>query len=171
MSKSYFCGISSPKQSVVFDWRKNHSHEAITRSLQGYEGFRQADAYQSYVAFEKENPLVTLIGCMAHMRRNLTDCVKDGRASRACALIIKMIAGLYYIEAQLRESEIPMSATQIKAYRQKYVAIKWKWLGQLIRSQAPKALPKFPMDKTCTYAVENWQYLSNYLEHGEVQIR
>jgi len=105
------------------------------------------------------------------MRRNLTDCVKDGRASRACALIIKMIAGLYYIEAQLRESEIPMSATQIKAYRQKYVAIKWKWLGQLIRSQAPKALPKFPMDKTCTYAVENWQYLSNYLEHGEVQIR
>lgn len=169
-SKGYFCGISSPKQSVVFDWRKNRSHEAITRSLQGYEGFMQADAYQAYVAFEKENPLVTLIGCMAHMRRKFTDCVKDRRASRACALIIKMIARLYYIEAQLRESKTPMSATQIKAYRQKHVAIKWKWLGQLIRSQAPKALPKSPMGKACTYAVNNWQYLSNYLEHGEVQI-
>jgi transposase len=168
--KGYLCGISCPGQSVVFDWRKDRSHEAVTRSLQGYEGFLQADAYQAYVTLEKENPLVILIGCMAHMRRKFTDCVKGGRASRACALIIKMIARLYCIEAQIRESKTPMSAAQIKAYRQKHVAIKWKWLGQLIHWQAPKALPKSPMAKACTYAVNNWQYFSNYLENGEVQI-
>jgi transposase len=168
--KGYLCGISCPGQSVVFDWRKSRSHEAVTRSLQGFEGLLQADAYQAYVAFEKKNPLVTLLGCMAHMRRKFTDCVKDKRASRACALIIKMIARLYCIEARIREAKQPMSAQQIKDYRRKHVAVKWQWLGQLIRSQASKALPKSPMGKACTYAINNWQYLSGYLEHGEVQI-
>jgi transposase len=169
-SKGYLCGISSPGQSVVFDWRKSRKHEEVTRSLKGFEGRMQADAYQAYVTFEQENALVTLIGCMAHMRRKFTDCVKDKRASRACALIIKMIARLYCIEASIRESKPPLTAPEVKAYRQKHVAVKWKWLGQLIRVQAPKALPKSPMGKACTYAINNWQYLSNYLEYGEVQI-
>jgi len=169
-SKGYLCGISSPGQSVVFDWRKSRKHEEVTRSLEGFEGRLQADAYQAYIAFEQANELVTLIGCMAHMRRKFTDCVKDGRASRACALIIKMIARLYCIEARIRDSKTPLTASEVRAYRQKHVAIKWKWLGQLIRSQAANALPKSPMGKACTYAMNNWQYLSNYLEHGEVQI-
>ena len=168
--KGYLCGISSPGQSVVFDWRKSRKHEAVTQSLKGFEGCLQADAYQAYVVFEQANELVTLIGCMAHMRRKFTDCVKDKRASRACALIIKMIARLYCIEARMREFKTPLSPSEIKAYRQKHVAVKWKWLGQLIRSQAPKALPKSPMGKACTYAINNWEYLGNYLEHGEVQI-
>ena len=168
--KGYLCGISSPGQSVVFDWRKSRSHLDVTASLQGFEGKLQADAYQAYVTFEKENSLVTLFGCMAHMRRKFTDCVKDRRASRACALIIKMIARLYRIEAQIRHAAEPMSAQQIRDYRQQHVAVKWKWLGQLIRSQAEQALPKSPMGKACTYAINNWDLLGRYLEHGEVQI-
>jgi hypothetical protein len=107
---------------------------------------------------------------MAHMRRKFTDCVKDGRASRACALIIKMIARLYRIEAQIRKATTPMTPEQIREYRQKHAAVKWKWLGQLIRSQAERALPKSPMGKACTYAINNWDLLGRYLEHGEVQI-
>jgi transposase len=117
--KGYLCGMSSPGESVVFDWRKSRSHQDVTASLQGFAGKLQADAYQAYVTFGEENPAVTLFGCMAHMRGKFTDCVKDRRASRACALIIKMIARLYRIEAQIRKATTPMTPEQISEYRQK----------------------------------------------------
>ena len=168
--KGYLCGLSAPGRSVVFDWRLSRSHDAVTQSLEGYEGLLQADAYQAYVTFASDSEQVTLIGCMAHMRRKFTDCVIDGRASRGCAVILKMIARLYRIEARMRQSSTPMTHAAIKAYRQKHVALHWIRLGRVIRAEAEKALPKQPIAKACGYAMNNWEYLGNYLEHGEVQI-
>jgi len=168
--KGYLCGISAPGKSTVFDWRTSRNHAAVTQSLEGYVGRLQADAYQPYITFAKENEDVTLFGCMAHMRRKFADCVIDGRASRACALILKMIQRLYYNEKLMRESEQVLSAEQIVAYRAKHGAQTWTRLKRLIESEAQKALPKQPMGKACTDALNNWEYLGNYFEHGAVQI-
>jgi hypothetical protein len=168
--KGYLCGISAPGKSTAFDWRTSRNHAAVTQSLEGYVGRLQADAYQPYITFAKENEDVTLFGCMAHMRRKFADCVIDGRASRACALILKMIQRLYYNEKLMRESEQVLSAEQIVAYRAKHGAQTWTRLKRLIESEAQKALPKQPMGKACTYALNNWEYLGNYFEHGAVQI-
>ncbi|MFQ3243320.1 MAG: transposase [Lentimonas sp.] len=168
--KGYLCGISAPGKSVVFDWRTSRNHAAVTQSLEGYVGRLQADAYQPYITFAKDNDDVTLFGCMAHMRRKFTDCVTDGHASRACALILKMIQRLYYNEKLIRESKRPLNAVEIVAYRVKHGGQTWTRLKRLIESQSHKALPKLPMGKACTYALNNWEYLGNYFQHGAVQI-
>ena len=168
--KGYLCGMSAPGKSVVFDWRTSRNHAAVTQSLEGYVGRLQADAYQPYITFAKENEGVTLHGCMAHMRRKFTDCVTDGYASRACALILKMIQRLYYNEKLIRESKRPLSADEIVAYRVKHGGQTWTRLKKLIEYQSHKALPKLPMGKACTYALNNWEYLGNYFQHGAVQI-
>lgn len=164
--QGYLCGYSRPGDNVYYRWSPSRSHHNVTAFLNGYEGLLQSDAYDAYIQFAAQNEGVTLIGCMAHMRRKFYDA--QDQHPRESALVLKLIARLYQIETYIRENALPLE--QISLYRQKHALNTHRRLKRVLEILRHRTLPKTQLGKACAYALNNWTYLSRYLDHGLVAI-
>lgn len=160
--QGYLCGCTRPENNVVFAWRKDRTHQNVTASLKGFKGALQADAYEAYIQFALNNEGVTLIGCMAHARRKFFDAQQQH--PRECKLVLILIARLYKVESVIRDQGLDAQA--VCEYRQKHASNSLNRLLRLIKILRSRTLPKTGLGKACNYALNNWQYLSAYLDHG-----
>lgn len=164
--QGYLCGYSRPDGNVYYRWSPSRAHQEITAFLEGYEGLLQSDAYEAYVRFAAQNEGVTLVGCMAHMRRKFFDA-RD-RHPRECALVLKLIARLYQVEERIRENRL--SPEQTRQYRQEHSLNTHRRLRRVLEILRHGTLPRSELGKACAYALNNWTYLGRYLDHGQVAI-
>ena len=164
--QGYLCGYSRPCGNVYYCWSPSRSHQNVTAFLEGYEGLLQSDAYQAYVQFAAENENVTLVGCMAHARRKFYDA--QDQHPRESALVLKLIAQLYQVEKYIRQKPLPV--VEISQYRQEHALNTHKRLKRVLMILRHRTLPKSQLGKACGYALNNWIYLTNYLDHNQVAI-
>lgn len=164
--QGYLCGYSRPGGNVYYRWSLSRSHPNVTAFLEGYEGLLQSDAYEAYIQFAAQNEGVTLIGCMAHTRRKFFDA-RD-QHPRESALVLKLIARLYRVETHIRENALPVEA--ISPYRQKHSLNTHRRLKRVLEILRHRTLPRSELGKACNYALNNWTYLSRYLDYGQVDI-
>jgi transposase len=164
--QGYLCGYSRPGGNVYYRWSSSRSHHNVTAFLNGYEGLLQSDAYDAYIQFAAQNEGVTLTGCMAHMRRKFYDA--QDQHPRESVLVLKLIAKLYRVETHIRENSLPKE--QISPYRQKHSLNTHRRLRRVLEILRHRTLPKSQLGKACAYALNNWTYLSRYLDHGQVAI-
>ncbi len=79
--------------------------------------------------------------------------------------MLALIAQLYVMEDQAQEEDL--EAEGVKVLRQKFSKpILEDQIKPLLESWGPEVLPKSPMGKAVTYALNQWEALHRYWENG-----
>jgi len=107
------------------------------------------------------------VGCWGHARRKFDEALQTDplRANQMLALI----AQLYVIEKKAREDQLDAEGT--KALRQEFSKpILETEIQPLLETWGAEVLPKSPIGKAVTYAVNQWEALNRYLENGILSI-
>jgi transposase len=101
----YLWQLRRPGGAVYYHWSTGRSRADLVECLGGdYRGHMQCDAYKVYESYARSNPEVTLIACLAHIRRGFTDSLKSGPCRHA-ALVVHLFGQLYAIERELRRKK------------------------------------------------------------------
>ncbi len=133
--------------------------------LRNYKGAIQTDGYGVYDYFEHQAD-VTLLGCMAHVRRKFTDAQKCHPLLASQA--VGWIELLYTLEANLKERHATFE--QIVAERQSkalpIMDAMEKWMEQV----HTQCTPADPMGKALDYAYKLWPRLRRYALDGRYHI-
>jgi hypothetical protein len=148
--------------NVYFDYTPTRSQEGPERMLKGYKGYIQADAFNGYDNLYGEGK-ATEVGCWGHARRKF-DEAKQTEPLRANQMLA-LIAQLYVVEDQAQAEH--RDAEGVKALRQQFSKpILDDQIKPLLEAWSPEVLPKSPLGKAVTYALNQWEALNRYLENG-----
>lgn len=151
---------------LYFAYHKGSRAGTVPRAeLLRFKGAIQTDGYSVYDYFETQDD-VTLLGCMAHVRRKFV----DAQASHPdlAAKAIEWISPLYELEANLRDREA--TPEQIAAERQaKALPIMDSMLAWMELSLG-HCTPSDPMGRAIDYAMKMWPRLRRYALDGRYLI-
>lgn len=166
-SKGYmwcYHSLEPKNKFILFEYYHSRESQAVNNNLKDYQGILQTDGYSGYNAISTKDGVIRL-GCWAHCRRKFVDVVKISSTGKAQE-ILKKISKLYQIENKAREQKLDAVSRQ-----------------QLRQSQAPPILeeihtlitqttapPKSVLGGAITYALNQWEHLTKYVDHGEAEI-
>lgn len=133
--------------------------------LKDYHGAIQTDGYGVYDYYElQEN--VTLLGCMAHVRRKFTDAQKSH--PQLAAQAVKWIELLYTLEENLRSRHATYE--EIAAERKSKALPIMDAMEAWMQSVCTQCTPSDSMGKAIDYAYKLWPRLRRYAQDGRYQI-
>ena len=153
------------KRFIFFEFSLSRAAENVNRHLKTYQGLLQTDGYSGYSDLRKQDGVVNF-GCWDHARRKFVDVVKvngQNKSGKAGEMLILM-SKLYDIEREAKSKTFG----ERKSLRQE----KSKPILELIYSRLKKinAPPQGALGKAVQYALNQWKYLINYVDYGEVEI-
>ena len=133
--------------------------------LRNFRGAIQTDGYGVYDYFELQDN-VTLLGCMAHVRRKFTDAQTSH--PRLAAQAVKWIELLYDLEANLRDEGA--SYEKIASERQSKAIPIMDAMEKWMETVHTQCTPSDPMGKAIDYAYKLWPRLRRYCLEGRYHI-
>ena len=145
--------------NVVFDFTPTRSRTGPLNFLDNYAGYVQADAYSGYDELFRRGK-ATEVGCHAHARRKF-EYALDSDPVRA-AHMMALWGRLYEIEKQAKKEEY--DAAQLLAARHREAQPILAEIKAALDDYAPQILPKSPMGKAITYALNQWEVLNRYID-------
>lgn len=150
---------------ILFEFTLTRAGEHPKQHLKNYHGFLQTDGYSGYNT-QREQVGIINVGCWDHARRKFVDVIKinGNNKSGKAGDILHLIGKLYEVEEGIRGQ----SAEERRARRQE----KAKPILELLHAKLSKlqAPPQSALGKAVYYALNQWEYLSRYVEYGEVEI-
>lgn len=166
---TFMSGSEASNKVVYFAYNPTRSGQfavdVLTLNGDSFKGYLCVDGYDGY------NKVMdaTRVGCMAHVRRRFDDALKimPNNSEKSLAKnAIEMIGELYLIETRIKEEPIDKKFL-IRQQQSIPILIKIKdWLDDL----HPKVLPKSLLGKAITYFLNEWEYVSRYVEDGRLSI-
>lgn len=148
---------------TVFDFTESRRRDGPVKFLGDFKGFLQADAFSGYDCIYAGG-MVNEVACWAHTRRKFFDALQTN--STACGEALTIIQQLYAIEKDAHERSAD-ERREIRQVRAMPILESFKsWLD----NQKVIALPKSPLAKAVTYALNNWPALCTYVTDGELSI-
>ena len=133
--------------------------------LRNFHGAIQTDGYRVYDFFEEQDN-VTLLGCMAHVRRKFCDAQISH--PKLAAQAIKWIELLYTIEGNLRDKNA--TPDEIAAVRTAKALPIMDAMEKWMMAVHTQCTPSDPMGKALDYAYKLWPRLRRYALDGRYQI-
>ena len=133
--------------------------------LRDFHGAIQTDGYGVYDYFEQQDN-VTLLSCMAHVRRKFTDA--QNSCPQLTAQAVKWIELLYNLEANLKAQNA--SYDRIAAERQSKAIPIMEAMEKWMESVHTQCTPSDPMGKALDYAYKLWPRLQRYALDGRYSI-
>lgn len=133
--------------------------------LRNFRGAIQTDGYRVYNYFEQQNN-VTLLGCMAHVRRKFTDAQKSH--PHLASQGVKWISLFYNIEEDLKACGADIS--EIAAVRQSKAIPIMDAMEKWMESVHVQCTPSDPMGRALDYAYKMWPRLRRYALDGRYHI-
>jgi transposase len=168
----YFWAVKRPGGDAVFHWDISRAASVLQKIVPAdFGGTIQSDNYTAYPSFAKRHGKpITLAGCWAHVRRQFFEASQTGERRADAALIIKLIANLYEIEARLRARRA--SAKLRAVTRQAESRPITERIGRILRHWKSKRrhLPSGVMSKAINYTLGAWEALSVFIEDGRIEI-
>ena len=155
---------------MLYDYQSGRDHQCAQTFLQGFSGLLQCDGHSAYKALSRKQPELELVGCMAHARRKFKEALDaipgkkgtPGNKFNRPAQALTMIQTLYAIERRIKDKTVE-ERFQVRQSESRPVMDKMKeWLER----QRPKVLPESKLGKAITYALNQWPFLSRYLDSG-----
>jgi len=144
---------------VVFDYSPTHAQVYPLEFLGDFVGFLQCDAYTAYGKVR-----ATVVGCWAHARRYFFDAKNSDPARSTTAL--GHIRTLYKVEEEAKD----LSPKDRRKLRQKKSKKTIEDLRKWMDAEELSVLPQSGMGAAFTYARNQWERLSRYLEDGDLSI-
>jgi len=171
--RGYFWTIYNPTQGVLYQWHCGRGRECLEELLLSepagrFRGHLQCDAYTVYQSLSADQQSITLVSCLAHIRRKFKDALSY--QPRYAAWVLKQIGRLYAVEAELRR-DMADAAQRVERRRKSSRPI-YRWLKRAmvgIRAH-PSVLPSSPLGKALNYALHQWDLLAACFDHGELEI-
>lgn len=150
---------------ILFDYNDSRSGSVVTDNLKSYKGILQTDGYGGYNAIREKEGVIGL-GCWAHCRRKFADVIKISNSAGKAHEVMKWINKLYQIESQAKEQDLNFAARK-KLRQDQALPILEKISTLITQSTAP---PKSTLGSAITYTLNQWKYLTRYVDHGEAEI-
>lgn len=133
--------------------------------LRNFKGAIQTDGYKVYDYFELQDD-VTLLGCMAHVRRKFTEALTSH--PKLATQAIKWIELLYKLEANLKARNA--THEQIATERQEKAIPIMDAMETWMENIHTQCTPSDPMGKALDYAYKLWPRLRRYAQDGRYNI-
>jgi transposase len=162
--RGYLWFYAAPGGDVLLDFDRHRSLAPLQQRLQGFTGTIQTDAYAVYQALVSQQPGLTRIGCLAHVRRRFYAALKEAVAD--AVWFIAQIGLLYRIEDDTRA----LTAAARQTRRQQEAPAIWAALKAKAEALQPTVLPKSTMGKALSYFLDEYDALVGYLRDGRFQI-
>lgn len=150
---------------VIFEYKNSRSGKTAYNRLKDYKGILQTDGYGGYNELRSSKDIIS-IGCFAHCRRKFAEIVKISKKTGKAHMAISYIKQLYKIEKEAKDFSID-KRLEIRKKQAKPILDKFKkWLEKSL----PQSPPQSAIGKALSYALKQWKYLYEYVNHGEVPI-
>jgi transposase len=150
---------------ILFDYNDSRSGSVVTDNLKDYKGILQTDGYGGYNAMRAKEGVVNL-GCWAHCRRKFAEVIKISSSAGKAHEVMKWVNKLYQIEKQAKEQNL--SFAERKQLRQNQAPPILEKIYTLVTQSA--APPKSTLGGAITYTLNQWKYLTRYIDYGEAEI-
>jgi len=155
---------------IIFEYTPDRTNQWPLAWLEGFGGFLQADAYAGYDAVYRAGTVIE-VACWAHARRKFFDA-KDTDSRRANEML-EMVRQLYVVEddAKKQIALLPDATQQQKdeirrRLRQSKGVPVLKTIKDWLDKESQLVLPRSSMAEAINYALNQWQALCVYAEHG-----
>lgn len=160
-----FKDVSPHPKGTYFYYHKGSRAGEIPRTqLREYQGVIQNDGYKVYNEFENV-PGITVLACMAHIRRKFVDAQKTNPLAGEA---VKHIATLYALEENLKSAGA--TADEIRAERQRLAVPILNGLKAWMETALLTCTPKEPLAAALNYALTLWPRVMRYTEQGHYHI-
>jgi len=161
--RGHFWVLVADRDHVLFRFTPRHIQDNPKEFLRGYKGYVLADASNVYELLYKTEE-VTEVGCWAHARRGFFKSLPSDK-ERALAAI-GFITKLYTIDSETKklppadrtEERRRLAAPLLDAFRT------WLDIEDLL------VLPKSPIGKAISYARNQWEALTRFLDDGRLRL-
>lgn len=160
-----FRDVSPHPRGTYFYYHKGCRGGEIPRTqLRGYQGVIQNDGYKVYNEFENV-PGITVLACMAHIRRKFVDAQKSNPLAGEA---VRYIATLYTLEENLKSAGA--TADEIHTERQRLAVPVLKGLEVWMQTALLTCTPKEPLAVAIKYALSLWPRVMRYTDDGNYHI-
>lgn len=162
--KGYLWGMHCPERKLAaFHYYDTRASRAPKELFANFKGVLQTDAYAGY------NPVllpeqVRRLACLAHVRRKFIDIKKA--APKESNHIVAEIAKLYALE----KAAANYSAEKRHELRQKRAKPILENLHRYMRELHLSVMPKSPLSKALSHALDQWDAIALYIENGRYHI-
>ncbi len=161
-----FFDATPDSHGLYFYYHKGTRSGTIPRAqLKDFHGAIQTDGYGVYDYFEHQDN-VTLLGCMAHVRRKFIEA--QNSHPQAAAKALGYIGLLYELEANLKERKA--ATEEIARERQAKAVPIMDAMEAWMKSAASQCTPADLLGKALDYAYKLWPRLRRYTLDGIYQI-
>lgn len=152
---------------VLFHYDEgSRAGRVIEELARNFRGYFQCDGFGGYETAFKANPDVTLVNCMAHIRRHFEQALGENKEMAEYA--IREIQNLYKIE-HLCDKE-GCTPDERKARRQKLARPIMEAMRMWMETEGVKYGESTQIGKAITYAYTRWDNMMHYLEDGRLHI-
>lgn len=173
-NKSYLWGIRAgpPERPVVlFHYHERRNYDALQRwlapALATFDGLIVSDDHKPYNRLAAAYPGIRAHGgCWAHCRRKFADAAKGRRDGSEAHRMLQLIAGLYRLDGQCDELDLPARARA----RQERVQPQLDKIRAALDALADQYPNKGLMHTAVGYALNNWVKLSAFIDHPELPL-
>jgi len=167
-------GLVGGPETIAYGYTPSWEAAEITEWFSAIDGFIQCDGYAGYSSKVKNDDGKTLVavppdrrlGCGMHIRSKFHDALlaKDRRA----AIPLQHFADLYQIEADCKQRNLDADARAEERQRRSLPILNQldAWVDEL----HPKLLPKSPLRRATTYAVNQRPFFNRCFEDGRFEI-
>ncbi len=162
--RGYLWAITRPLEEIVYHFTTGRSGKHPRRFLEGFRGYVQSDGYVVYDSLTELG--MTLLACMAHIRRGFFDA--KYALPQEVGEILALIQDLYTIERRRQEEGLDDQA--IFALRQDQSKPIAKKLREKIDVIASAVTPASKLSKAANYAQNMWSRFEMTLDVPEARI-
>jgi len=170
-SLSYMWVWATPKCDkeaiVVFKYHPSRAADVPKGFLEGWKGYLMTDGYSAYHGFGAD---ITVVGCMAHVRRKFTDIIKglgqEAPPGAVSVRAVEMIDEMFSIERELKA----MAPDERKKAREMSLRPKMEAFFAWVDIEAAQALPKHALARALGYAQNQREYVMNVFKDGRLEI-
>ena len=171
-SKSYmwlYRTSGCAKQAIVlYEYQSTRKAEHTEAFLQGFNGWLHADGYQGYHKLPEN---IRVVGCWAHARRKFDEALqtlpKEMQKDSPAAIGECYCSRLFKLEQAFAELT-PEERYEKRLEQEKPVLdALLSWANEMQAKTAPKSA----LGRAIHYLLEQWPYLTRYLEDGRLELR
>ena len=163
---AYRSGAQSAEPIVLLDYQPGRGQIHPQAFLGSYSGLLMTDGYSAWRSLQD----ATHLGCMAHARRRFVDAQKTrGRNGGLPDQALQFFQRLYKVEAKAQEAPLRVGESRadcLHRYRQQHSLPVLSAFKDWLTSNQPKVLPDSQLGDAIAYTLNQWDYLSRYVQDG-----
>jgi transposase len=164
-SSGYFWVINAPRAKLVlFSFNPSRASTVPKELLADFKGKLQCDGLSSYKAAFKENEEVTLLACLAHIRRYFFKAKKHNL--ELVRYFLNETRIIYDIEEYCDRKK--MSDNERAAIRKQYVKPILDQVKLWLNENRSSVTSDSPTGKAFTFACNHWDLMYEYVEDGKL---